>query len=176
MSGQEEYKIPGEQGSLVTRRRFLEIAASITAMCSVRSELWSTEERHGIPYKMFGATGERVSAIGLGGYHIGTPAEADSVRIALKQSSPTGNLGPVIGELVQSPVVPRGMSAVQVRARAHDADGIADLTMRASIAAGRLGSATGACRSSIFPPPGISRCRVPTARSGSCSTGRSTTI
>src|SRR6516162_9174395 len=65
----------------VSRRRFLEIAASITPMCSVRTELWATEERGGIPYKSFGSTGEKVSAIGLGGYHIGRPTDEDSARI-----------------------------------------------------------------------------------------------
>ena len=69
-----------EQGR-VSRRRFLEIAASITAMCSMRAELWATEERGGIPYKSFGSTGEKVSAIGLGGYHIGRPSDEESLRI-----------------------------------------------------------------------------------------------
>ena len=70
-----------EQDSRVSRRRFLEIAASITAMCSMRAELWAAEERGGIPYKAFGSTGEKVSAIGLGGYHIGRPSDEESTRI-----------------------------------------------------------------------------------------------
>jgi len=67
--------------SRVSRRRFLEVAATITAMCSVRTDLWALEERNGIPYKNFGRTGEKVSAIGLGGYHIGRPSEAASTRL-----------------------------------------------------------------------------------------------
>jgi uncharacterized protein len=74
-------KQPIEQDPPVSRRRFLEIAASITALCSLRAELWAAEERNGIPYKAFGSTGEKVSAIGLGGYHIGRPADAESIRI-----------------------------------------------------------------------------------------------
>jgi len=70
-----------ERDGRFTRRRFLEIAASITAMCAARSELWAAEERGGIPYKTFGSTGEKVSAIGLGGFHIGTPSDEESVRI-----------------------------------------------------------------------------------------------
>lgn len=70
-----------EQDGRVSRRRFLEIAAGITAMCATRSDLWATEERSGIPYKTLGSTGEKVSAIGLGGYHIGQPSDADSMRI-----------------------------------------------------------------------------------------------
>jgi aryl-alcohol dehydrogenase-like predicted oxidoreductase len=70
-----------EQDGQVSRRRFLEIAASITAMCSLRADLWAAEERGGIPYRTFGSTGEKVSAIGLGGYHIGRAADEESIRI-----------------------------------------------------------------------------------------------
>ena len=70
-----------EQDAKVTRRRFLEIAASIAAMCAARAELWAAEERGGIPYKAFGSTGEKVSAIGLGGYHIARPSDEESSRI-----------------------------------------------------------------------------------------------
>ena len=70
-----------ERDSGVTRRRFLEMAASITAMCVTRAELWAAEERGGIPYKSFGSSGEIVSAIGLGGYHIGRPSDEESMRI-----------------------------------------------------------------------------------------------
>jgi len=70
-----------EQDGRVSRRRFLEIATTITAMCSVRADLWATEERGGIPYKTLGSTGEKVSAIGLGGYHIGQPTDEESIRI-----------------------------------------------------------------------------------------------
>jgi len=72
---------PIGQDPPVSRRRFLEIAASITAMCSLRAELWAVEDRNGIPYKAFGSTGEKVSCVGLGGYHIGQPSDAESMRI-----------------------------------------------------------------------------------------------
>src|SRR3989442_7794744 len=72
---------PPDPDSRVSRRRFLEVAATITAMCSVRTDLWALEERNGIPYKNFGRTGEKVSAIGLGGYHIVRPSEAASTRL-----------------------------------------------------------------------------------------------
>jgi predicted aldo/keto reductase-like oxidoreductase len=39
------------------------------------------ETRDGVIYRNLGSTGERVSAIGLGGYHIGVPAEAEGIRI-----------------------------------------------------------------------------------------------
>ena len=36
-----------------------------------------------IPYRLLGTTGERVSLVGLGGFHLGLPhvAEADALRI-----------------------------------------------------------------------------------------------
>ncbi len=40
------------------------------------------ETSNGMIYRKLGSTGERVSAIGLGGYHIGVPKdESESVRI-----------------------------------------------------------------------------------------------
>src|SRR5437016_7125774 len=75
------FSTPLDSDSRVSRRRFLELATAITAMCSVRADLWAVEERGGIPYKNFGRTGEKVSAIGLGGYHIGPPSEAASTRL-----------------------------------------------------------------------------------------------
>jgi aryl-alcohol dehydrogenase-like predicted oxidoreductase len=50
-------------------------------MCAARAKLWAAEERGGIPYKTLGSTGEKVSSIGLGGYHIGRPADEESIRI-----------------------------------------------------------------------------------------------
>ncbi len=43
----------------------------------------STSETSSIPYRVLGRTGEKVSAIGLGGFHIGKPDlnEEESVRI-----------------------------------------------------------------------------------------------
>jgi predicted aldo/keto reductase-like oxidoreductase len=42
----------------------------------------AVEVRHGVPYRVLGRTGERVSLIGLGGSHIGTQTTvAESVRI-----------------------------------------------------------------------------------------------
>lgn len=37
--------------------------------------------RNGMPYRAFGSTGDEVSILGIGGYHIGVPEEADGVRL-----------------------------------------------------------------------------------------------
>ncbi len=60
---------------------------------------------------------------------LGTPGAENSVRVALKALVPGGNLGPVIGDVAQSPVTPGPSSQVTVRARAQDADGIASLSV-----------------------------------------------
>jgi aryl-alcohol dehydrogenase-like predicted oxidoreductase len=58
------------------RREFLGSLASLSIAASLDGET-----RDGVIYRNFGSTGERVSAIGLGGYHIGVPSEAESIRI-----------------------------------------------------------------------------------------------
>ncbi|MBI4606252.1 MAG: lamin tail domain-containing protein [Planctomycetes bacterium] len=60
---------------------------------------------------------------------LGTPGRENSARVALRSASPDGNLGPVIGDVSQVPVAPGPASAVTVRARAHDSDGVASLAV-----------------------------------------------
>jgi predicted aldo/keto reductase-like oxidoreductase len=57
------------------RREFLAslAALSITTL--------NAQTRDGVIYRNLGSTGERVSAIGIGGYHIGVPEEAVGIRI-----------------------------------------------------------------------------------------------
>src|SRR5204862_2389685 len=38
---------------------------------------WSAQEKQGVPYRVLGRTGEKVSAIGLGGFHIGLSREEE---------------------------------------------------------------------------------------------------
>src|ERR1700733_9969179 len=67
---------------MTTRRRFLEVAAA-TMMSASFGEPTFAETRNRIPHRILGRTGEKVSAIGIGGYHLGRPGlEADeSIRI-----------------------------------------------------------------------------------------------
>src|ERR1700693_1558151 len=59
------------------RREFI---AGLAAMQLVASLEGATTE--GMSYRKFGSTGERISAIGLGGYHIGVPKEeSEGIRI-----------------------------------------------------------------------------------------------
>ncbi|MGA3127169.1 MAG: aldo/keto reductase [Candidatus Korobacteraceae bacterium] len=70
---------------MTTRREFLELtAASIVAAGLVQQS--SGAETNGVPYRTLGRTGEKVSMVGIGGYHLGKPdlnTEA-SIRIVHK--------------------------------------------------------------------------------------------
>src|ERR1700690_1368045 len=68
--------------STLTRRQFLETAAGVTVAGSLLPRVWAAEIKNGIPYRTLGNTGENVSCIGLGGYHIGNQSdEQESIRI-----------------------------------------------------------------------------------------------
>ena len=63
------------------RRRFLQTAAATTLMTSLTNKL-SHAETGSIPTRTLGHTGEKVSMVGLGGYHIGMQSdEQESIRI-----------------------------------------------------------------------------------------------
>jgi uncharacterized protein len=77
----------------VSRRDFLEIAAAGAIVGGMDSrataERVQVEGKNGIPYRTLGRTGEQVSIVGLGGYHLGTQSEAAEsvgiIRAALDQ-------------------------------------------------------------------------------------------
>jgi predicted aldo/keto reductase-like oxidoreductase len=54
-----------------TRREFLEMATATVAATAWASPAMSTESKGDVPYRTLGRTGERVSIIGIGGYHLG---------------------------------------------------------------------------------------------------------
>jgi predicted aldo/keto reductase-like oxidoreductase len=58
------------------RREFLGSLAALSLTAALQGET-----RDGVIYRNLGSTGERVSAIGVGGYHIGVPSEAEGIRI-----------------------------------------------------------------------------------------------
>jgi predicted aldo/keto reductase-like oxidoreductase len=67
----------------VTRREFLGAMLSTSILAGVAGpEVWAAGAENGIPYRKLGRTGERVSLVGLGGYHIGMQSdEQESIKI-----------------------------------------------------------------------------------------------
>jgi predicted aldo/keto reductase-like oxidoreductase len=66
----------------VTRRDFLGGVLSASLLAGFPVELWAAGAENGVPYRKLGRTGERVSMVGLGGYHIGNQSdERDSIKI-----------------------------------------------------------------------------------------------
>jgi predicted aldo/keto reductase-like oxidoreductase len=74
-----------QKNASVTRREFLEmgVAASL-AVGAVGTEniAWAADTKSEVPRRTLGRTGEKVSMVGLGGYHIGSQKdEQESIRI-----------------------------------------------------------------------------------------------
>jgi predicted aldo/keto reductase-like oxidoreductase len=67
----------------VTRREFLGAMLTTSILAGMAGpELWAAGAENGIPYRKLGRTGERVSLVGLGGYHIGMQSdEQESIKI-----------------------------------------------------------------------------------------------
>jgi diketogulonate reductase-like aldo/keto reductase len=66
----------------ISRRGFLGFAAASIFMAHAGRPSRRPESRNGIPYRTLGRTGERVSLIGLGGYHLGKQVDPqESIRI-----------------------------------------------------------------------------------------------
>jgi predicted aldo/keto reductase-like oxidoreductase len=63
------------------RRRFLQTAAATTLMTSLSEKLAHAAENGSVPMRVLGRSGEKVSLVGLGGYHLGVPGEQEALRI-----------------------------------------------------------------------------------------------
>jgi aryl-alcohol dehydrogenase-like predicted oxidoreductase len=82
---QAEFEAGGEPlgGQGLTRRAFVKTVAAAGVAVGLGARSWATEANSGdMIYRALGRTGEKVSALGLGGYHIGVPQdEAESLRL-----------------------------------------------------------------------------------------------
>jgi aryl-alcohol dehydrogenase-like predicted oxidoreductase len=63
-----------------TRRDFVKLTAA-TGIAVAATGALAVEKRGDIPYRALGRTGEKVSCIGVGGFHIGNPSEDEATRI-----------------------------------------------------------------------------------------------
>jgi uncharacterized protein len=65
----------------MNRRAFLKLSMVSAATAAMGGIAWAMDEKPGIPRRKLGRTGESVSMVGLGGFHLGLPSEDTSVRI-----------------------------------------------------------------------------------------------
>jgi predicted aldo/keto reductase-like oxidoreductase len=66
----------------VSRREFVSFAAASLFFTQLNGQAAAAEARNGIPYRTLGRTGEKVSMVGLGGYHLGKQADPqESIHI-----------------------------------------------------------------------------------------------
>jgi uncharacterized protein len=64
------------------RRNFLKTAAATTIMTSLSKKLADAADSAIVPTRVLGHTGEKISMVGLGGYHLGMQSdEQESIRI-----------------------------------------------------------------------------------------------
>src|SRR5689334_13146308 len=72
-----------EDKSGVTRREFLEMGVAATLAVGAEKIAWAAADKTAeIPRRTLGRTGEKVSIVGLGGFHIGVQKdEQESIRI-----------------------------------------------------------------------------------------------
>jgi aryl-alcohol dehydrogenase-like predicted oxidoreductase len=66
----------------ISRRGFLGFAAASIFLAQAGQQSQASESRNGIPYRTLGRSKEKVSLIGLGGYHLGSQADPqESIHI-----------------------------------------------------------------------------------------------
>ncbi|MGA2353989.1 MAG: aldo/keto reductase [Terriglobales bacterium] len=66
-----------------TRRKFLGVAAATIIGTRIDKPAWGGDTKSDVPMRTLGHTGERVSMVGIGGYHLGRPGVQleESIRI-----------------------------------------------------------------------------------------------
>ena len=71
-----------ETDTQLSRREFVAVATGLVAGSSTHDTQAAEIKRGDMLYRELGRTGQRISALGLGGYHIGNPKEeADAIRL-----------------------------------------------------------------------------------------------
>jgi aryl-alcohol dehydrogenase-like predicted oxidoreductase len=70
-----------ETAAPLSRRKFIKYTAAAGVACGIGVPTTYAAVNNDMMLRPLGNTGEKVSAIGLGGYHIGNPSEEDSLRL-----------------------------------------------------------------------------------------------
>src|SRR6202007_938512 len=66
-----------------TRRKFLKSAAATVMSAGIGRRAWAAGTKNGVPLRVLGHTGEKVSIVGIAGYHLARPGvdAEESIRI-----------------------------------------------------------------------------------------------
>ena len=66
-----------------TRRKFIKSAAATVMSAGIGRRAWAAGTKNGVPLRILGHTGEKVSIVGIGGYHLARPGvdAEESIRI-----------------------------------------------------------------------------------------------
>jgi aryl-alcohol dehydrogenase-like predicted oxidoreductase len=64
-----------------SRRDFVKVTAAASLAVGTAGAAFAGEKRGEMPYRTLGRTGEKVSCIGVGGFHIGNPSEEEATKI-----------------------------------------------------------------------------------------------
>lgn len=65
------------------RREFLRTATATAVASVIAAKTGEAETKDGIPYRVLGHTGEKLSLVGVGGHHIGRPSVPEAVGIQI---------------------------------------------------------------------------------------------
>jgi uncharacterized protein len=71
------------------RRHFLKVSAAAAASATMASGIGAAEapSRNGMPYRVLGRTGEEVSLLCIGGYHVARPGVSDDLAIRIMRTA-----------------------------------------------------------------------------------------
>ena len=76
--------------AVMSRRSFLKSATAATVLASATPQVLLAETKKEMPQRLLGRTGEKVSAIGLGGFHIGKQADEVGSIIIIRSAIDQG--------------------------------------------------------------------------------------
>ncbi|MGB8987123.1 MAG: aldo/keto reductase [Candidatus Sulfotelmatobacter sp.] len=68
---------------MATRRTFLELTAASMVTAGLGPQTFGAETKNGVPYRTLGRSGEKVSMVGIGGYHLGKPDQTTEESVGI---------------------------------------------------------------------------------------------
>jgi uncharacterized protein len=72
---------------MATRRTFLEFAAATMMSAGMKHKAWASESVTGVPMRTLGHTVEKVSIVGIGGYHLARPGVEPDLAIRIVRTA-----------------------------------------------------------------------------------------